>query len=39
VARQINHRVECYLCCHPCGGNIGICLARCHQTATAHVLC
>ena len=24
VARQINHRVECYLRCHPCGGNIGV---------------
>ena len=39
VARQINHCVECYLCCHPCGGNIRISLARCHQTAFTHVLC
>ena len=24
VARQVNHRAECHLRCHTCGGNIGV---------------
>jgi len=24
VARQVNHRAECYLRCHTCGGNIRV---------------